>query len=235
MANCQRFLAGAYLDTRVKIDSMCTIFGVRFTGGHHHLTETIKRYQDDPHVDCRDTLLWSFLKEFHPNSTQDALGLRSSEEPLQLFSYPWGDLGKSELGQSKQALHSRFCGPSTDQFVREEFDRTIKLFQQVRELGYRPYRYPHSFVGGFWLKSNDGQKVFVVLQGNHRVSALACCGSVELDVRPVRTCPWTINEADVLDWPLVRSGLCSATDASEIFSAFFRDNGPFVADRLGRC
>ena len=235
LGNGWRFLSGAWLDTSVDVDRMCTIFGVRFSGAHHHLTETIKQYQRDPWIDYRDTQLFKFHKSFQPTSTQDAMCLDAAGEHLDLFLYPWGTFRKSQIKSEKRAQYSRFCGPSTDKFIEEGFDRMTALYRQIRDLSYRPYTYPHSFVGGVWLLSKDKEKVFVVLQGNHRVAALVCCGIQKIDVRPIRKHLWTIKEENLMEWPLVKTRICSPKFASEVLNAFFRDNGPQICKRLNSC
>ena len=56
----------------------------------------------------------------------------------------------------------RFCGPSTDIFIKKEFARTISLYKDIKKMVYST-TYPHSFIGGTWLESKNGDRVFVVM------------------------------------------------------------------------
>ncbi|WP_327648345.1 MULTISPECIES: hypothetical protein [unclassified Aurantimonas] len=201
-----------------------TIFGVRFTGGNHHLVETLSLHLQDAIVDVRHTPLWRHHETFRPASTNEALSLSSSvETEFPLFTYPWGTFRKHEVRSSKDTRTSRFCGPSSESSILEEFKSTCALYTQLRESGYNPYRYPNSFIGGTWLESLSGEREFVVLQGNHRVSCLASLGHASFEVRPLRGHHWIIRERDVERWAWVRQGWTSTNEALQVFRCFFQE------------
>jgi hypothetical protein len=102
----------------------------------------------------------------------------------------------------------------------------------MKEQGYRPWQFGHTFIGGTFLISEDGERRFVVLQGNHRLAALAHLGMDRIAVRGVRGYLSEIRERDVERWPLVRAGACSPPAARAIFRLFFEQVGWHLADSL---
>jgi hypothetical protein len=232
LGNCARFVTSPWREQGVEPDMATTIFGCGFgESGWHHLRRTLQEIDRDPHVAPQATSLWRFLKHFTPGSISDLAGVRG-EEPLPLFVYPWGAFNTAAGAAAKNPWTSRFCGPSTDEFIAEEFHRTVQLYQALRETGYRPYRYPNSFIGGTWLMANDGRRRFVVMQGNHRMAALAHLGAQVVAVRSIHQALPAVHESDLPRWPLVASGRCSPTHAREVFEFFFRHNGWHVAGLL---
>ncbi len=128
---------------------------------------------------------------------------------------------------------SRFCGPSQDNFVIEEFERVKTLYSQMKENGYKPTTFPNSFIGGTWLIRSNGQRRFVVLQGNHRMAILAHLGYTKVAVRTLPGYIPMIQEKDIKKWPLVRLGFCPESHASDVFNLFFEVAGFHIAKRLG--
>ena len=92
--------------------------------------------------------------------------------PLPLFVYPWVDLHRLKK-TTKHPLKSRFCGPSNHEFIEKEYHSSIDLYKTLNHNGYKPYHFPNSFISGTWLIAENGEKRFVVMQGNHRMAALA--------------------------------------------------------------
>jgi len=227
--NILRFLS-PWRSQALAIQDARTIFGAAFdASGWHHLRQTLAEVDARPGIDIRDTTLHRFLTEFCPPTFSLLLPPTVVDRPLPLFVYPWGT-----LAANKDAAKSRFCGPSSDGFVAEEFKRTMALYRQLKSTGYRPFRYPNSFISGTWLIANDGRKRFIVLQGNHRLAILAHIGVQDLTVRPVPGAIKEVRESEFSHWPLVRSGQCSPEHALAAFRLFFENDGHHLAALLPR-
>lgn len=211
-----------------------TLFGCSFgEGGWHHIRETLREYDAAPDIPYHETTLYRFLTGFCPSSICELLdGEGGMDRPLPLFVYPWGTFRTGESDTTKSALTSRFCGPSTDVFVAQEFERIKALYHSLACEGYRPWRYGHSFVGGTFLLARDGTRRFVVLQGNHRLAVLAHLGCERIDVRDAPACLPSVREEDIERWALVKAGACTAPLARRVFRLFFDADGRHVARRL---
>jgi hypothetical protein len=210
-----------------------TIFGCSYgDDGWHHIRRTLAEYDARPDIGVRETTLFRYLTEFCPSSICDLASWASAEAPLPLFVYPWGTFRKGETQSPKNAANSRFSGPSSHEFVGEEFARTIKLYERMKRVGYQPWRFPNSFIGGTMLVRANGERRFVVMQGNHRMAVLAHLGATGIAVRDVPgNLPW-IRETDVSRWPLVADGTCRPESALRIFNFFFESTGHRIAEQL---
>ena len=101
-----------------------------------------------------------------------------------------------------------------------------------------PTKFPNSFIQGAWLEANDGNRRFVVLQGNHRLAILAHMRTEPVAVRVISQALGHVREAEIENWPLVANGRCSLDNARRIFNFFFSENGWHIArhiDANSRC
>ncbi|MDD3289160.1 MAG: hypothetical protein PHX43_09225 [Alphaproteobacteria bacterium] len=227
VGNAWRLLSSPWLQKTADINQCSTLFASSFgKPGWHHIRRTLEEFDDNPNLNFKDSSLYRFLKEFKPQSISDLIP--GSTVKLPLFVYPWGTFKKGETASSKDAWQSRFCGPSSDDFIEEEFNRIIALYRKLRQTGYQPYKYPNSFINGTWLISKTGDKRFIVLQGNHRVAVLAHLGATALSVRPLPGNNWKIREEEAANWPLVKTNQCPLSHALEIFRLFFEENGNHI-------
>jgi hypothetical protein len=227
LGNIYRLLTAIKYQKTIKISEACTIFGASFGDeGWHHIRQTLKEYDDNPDIDYRTTTLYFFLKYFTPDSICELIeGDKTSKCMLPLFVYPWGTFIKNEYISNKDPLMSRFCGPSSTQFIKDEFDRIISLYKQIKQDGYRPYVYGNSFIGGVFLKKKNGKRRFVVLQGNHRIAILAHLGTAKLEVRNVKGRLTKVIECNLSDEALIKLGKCTKRSAKKIFEMFFEQDG----------
>ena len=146
----------------IKIDQAVTIFGRGFQDkSMHPVVETIKSYINNPTLDYRESMLYRYHNNFIPQDTADALGTNSSCI-CPLFLYPWGGFRPSYKG-GKDRVKSRFCGPTDVELIKNEFDLTIGLYNDIKDNGYKLIS-KRSIIGGTFLIREDGVKKFVVLQ-----------------------------------------------------------------------
>ncbi len=242
--NLIRWVNAPWRQHTIPISEARTHFGSGFgPEGWHPLVETFKLYQVNPALDWKNTPLFLFLKNFTPHSICDLLETGQTDEKtaseagikpqanLPLFHYPWGTFTRKT--SPKDPWRSRFCGPSSDEFIREEFERSIRLFERIRKEGYRPWKLGGSFISGTFLISSKGDKRFIVLQGNHRMAALAALGVLELPVRIIPSLYLDYVLEDGMDhWPLVEKGLCARNTAKAVFDLYFKENGHHIRHLL---
>jgi hypothetical protein len=225
LGNVYRLLTSFGYQKKINITEAKTIFGASFsTNGWHHICCTLKEYDINPNIDYQDTSMYAFLKYFNPESISDLADIHARPN-LNLFVYPWGTFRHGEYVSKKNKYLSRFCGPSSDQFVKDEFERTISLYENIKKTGYKPWRYGNTFIGGTFLINQHGFRRFIVLQGNHRMAIFAHLGIKNIQVRGIKGYLSEIKENEMSQWLLVKSGLCSLDAAKKIFDMFFSENG----------
>ena len=232
IGNVYRLLTSPVFQKTISIDEVRSIFGGSFgSNGWHHISATLKEYDANHDIDYRDTTMYVFLKKFKPSSICDFVD-GSSAMSLPLFVYPWGTFKSGECTSKKDPNLSRFCGPSSDDFIKEEFDRTIALYEKIKRNGYQPWLFGNTFVGGTFLVRADGSKRFIVLQGNHRIAILGHLGSETVVVRRIAGNLFRVKEVNISEWLLVKSGQCPKDAAKDIFDLFFSQNGNHLLKTL---
>ena len=231
LGNLYRSANKKWMQYSISPEIATNIFGARFgKNGWHHITKTFEEIDSFHNIDIKETSLYRYLKNFCPKSISDLVGI-TDEEPLPLFIYPWGSFSK-DYNLNKSAKKSRFCGPSTDIFIKKEFARTISLYKDIKNNGYTPTTYPHSFIGGTWLESNNGDRLFVVMHGNHRMSVLSNLNYKSIEVRTIPNSKRIIKEKEIQNWLLVRNNKCSEENARKIFKYFFENKGDHIRDLI---
>lgn len=229
VGNICRFFSTLLYQKKILIKDATTIFGASFgKDGWHHIIKTLEQYDKDPTISYKETPLYNFLKNFCPKSIYDLTDDKVCKNALPLFVYPWGTFKINESISPKDPSKSRFCGPSNNEFIKEEYDRTIALYERLKKTGYQPWSFGNGFIGGAFLCSEKGERRFVVLQGNHRMAIFAHLNYKTIEVRSVRGFLAKVSETDLPDWLLVKSGKCSSDSAKKIFSLFFKENGNHI-------
>ena len=229
VGNGLRRLTRPWCQSNIRMQEATTLFGCSYGDeGWQHIRQTLREYDANPSLELAASTLDLYLKRFLPQSISFLANV-FDQEPLPLFVYPWGTFTKRIIDTPKDPWTSRFCGPSTDQFVIEEYQRTIRLYLEMRKNGYRPTEFPNSFIQGAWLEANDGSRRFVVLQGNHRLAVLAHMRAEPVAVRVISQALGHIREAEIENWPLVANGRCKLENARRIFHLFFSENGWHIA------
>ncbi len=237
LGNIYRFLTAIIFQKEILSNEARTIFGASFgKNGWHHIQKTLEEYDANPKINYKDTTLYNYLRNFTPQSICDLSGPDIKEKcNLPLFVYPWGTFKKNEGVSYKEPLSSRFCGPSQDSFINDEFERTISLYEKIKKTGYQPWLYGNTFIGGTFLINERGDRRFVVLQGNHRMAILAHLNYERVAVREVKGFLVKVLESDYKNWLLVKSGQCQNDVAKNIFSLFFKENGNHINKFLEEC
>jgi hypothetical protein len=204
--------------------------------GWHYLVELLREHAARPGLRLEDSILFRFHQRFQPAGMAEALLPAETttrfRPPLGIL--PWGSFQSAwspAAPLAKDWRRSRFCGPSPLEVVRDEFERACAVYESLRASGYDPWR--HTFAGGVVLRRRDGALRYVVLQGNHRLAALAFLGVPAVLSRGLAGYHTLIDEREVERWWFVRSGECSAPDARAYLDAYFTSDGRGQARRFG--
>lgn len=214
-------LIGRCCRFKVPIEKVRTVFGANYSqSSNNHIKLTLEKYDRNRKLDYRETPLFDFLKNFSPAYLRDYVDGINTD--LSLFDYPWGELVAGMAG--KEMAGSRFCGPSTDEFIKEEYDRIIKLYEAIRNEGYRPKEVSGGYSAGTFLVNKSLNYRFIILQGNHRAPILAHLGLkfISVTLHPFFIKP-LILESNASSWPAVKDGKCTVEDALKVFDLYFRD------------
>ena len=231
LATGWRVLTAPWRQRTIDLDIATTIFGCSFgAAGWNHLVEFLREYDARSGLRWDDSILHRYHKNFHPASVCDLLNLPLADAcEIPLFTYPWGTFVLNQTDKDRQVGRSRFCGPSTDEFIEAEHHRTIRLYQQIRHNGYTPWRYGCTFISGTFLVDRAGETRFIVMGGNHRLAALAALGVRRVTVRTEpRLLLTRVDEREADRWPLVLGGHCPRPVALAIFRLYFEQNGEHV-------
>lgn len=222
--------------------SRCVHYGAfRYGRDERHPYESYVRRlaRDGNRRAARDELI-EFLRHYRPETFGDAVGV-TLKGRHGLWHFPWSKHLPENNGWFEDPLGypdivTQFCAEGILWFrIEQEFFWLERAFYSIRRHGYKP-----GGVGGVigWrFRRADGEEAFLLLDGNHRVSALAALGhaTVELMYFPRAT----VRETEAARWPQVASGLFSAADARNVFNAYFEGNAKVrtteVAARLLEC
>lgn len=213
----------------VPIDICMNPLGFSFgPGGWHHLVALLKEYDQNPYLHPEESVLYRFYQKYQPldmGELLDQIGYSPSFRPP-FFVYPWGSFKASTYYKGatpKNQRNSRFSGPADEWRLNTDFCQTIRLYQQIKKEGYRPWI--RDFIGGVFLQSASGEQRYVVLDGNHRVAVLAHLGMRQVRTAYLKGHFKIIHELEVDEWHYVRNGMCSRADALAYFHAFFQLSG----------
>lgn len=106
--------------------------------------------------------------------------------------------------------------------IIEEFNKIKNLYHSIKTNGFK-YFSRNGVLGGYFLHSKNGKKVFIVTQGNHRLSVLSYLDYKNILVYTMKGYLENVYEKDVHNWPFVRNGKITVDDALIIFNLYFKN------------
>lgn len=132
-----------------------------------------------------------------------------------------------ELGVSPEEIRGHIKGgPVTESFGEITFRRMARLYDSVRDTGYRPESSPGGHLRGQCFVSGDDFCV-VVGSGKHRVCALLALGWDKIPVCfGAPKLPVVTRREEVDTWPQVRAGLYTREEAWREFDELFARSHP---------
>ena len=211
--------------TVVSIDRCYHFRGYRYGGfGHNPYEDYILGLSAGRELlELRSTFAKPMLNNA-PRNMGEALGLDMKHVPP--WEFPW-DRAPSTGWQPildpamNPDIVCHYCPTGVlASHVNREFAWLEASFESIRREGYKPdslgYIRCLRFVG-------DGLSSYLVLDGNHRISALHAIGTGHVSVKVL---PRTIRRSDVARWPRVRDGTYSIATALLVFDRYFAQSNP---------
>jgi len=187
-----------------------------------------------------------FIVWNRPRNFADALDIQINAS-IPLWSYPWEGpvpenhgwhLGLDEIPD----ILTHFCEAGVKRSrIEEEYLWLHRAYQSIKHNGYRPKDQSRTFFGDTGEKyvvrqNNDGPKghsyikvremtdgftrVYLVEDGNHRLSALVALGVGEVLVEHLPR--ETVYLSDLPNWPQVKSGIYLPTEAEQLLRAYLQ-------------
>jgi hypothetical protein len=221
-------LAFRILGRRVRVPiAQCVHYGAfRYGRGEAHPYESYARLLTGPEgrAAAREWLV-DFLRHYRPRHFGEALGATLSGRHG-LWHYPWARRKPANDGWFADPLGypdiiTQFCEEGILWFrIEQEFFWLERAVYSIRRHGYRPE--PGVVITARRLVRADGTEAFLILDGNHRISALAALGhaEVELCYLPIAT----VRESKLAGWRQVGSGGYTREDARAVLQAYFNGN-----------
>ena len=243
----QRSVDPYYIPFKVDVESMTSRIGFSYQNeGWHPFVETLREYAADPELRYEDSTLARLYENYCPKNVQEVLLNRHSLPMKPFCDWPpanvlirwvWA-LNTSSVDAHLARLKSRplkegwiFFGPHHEDYGKREFNRLTGVYDSIRKNGYNPELAGHEPVNGYFLKRGNKLR-FVLLQGNHRVSALKALGITEVDVLIRRGHPAIIDYNDLNRWTSEGGGIYSSFAANALFCSLFEESGLDKAIRL---
>jgi hypothetical protein len=179
-----------------------------------------------------------FLQHYRPRDMGQALGI-SLTRHYPLWLYPWKRFPKEKFSLS----NGWFGDPSQSPDILTHFsDRGIlrwrieeewrwmeRAYVFIKKEGYNPC-WHRSYVTVRELRRKDKSGAFLLLDGNHRVSAMSAlsfgnvlCKRLYFDI---------VHEEGIDSWFGVRKGYYTREDALSILGAYFTGNHNYRTDSI---
>lgn len=193
-----------------------------------------------------------FLQHYRPKSLGESLGISLSRF-YPLWAFPWDasdgsprlsgiDRGWMDSPADVPDIITHFSalGILRDR-IEEEYGWLENAYYSIRDCGYQPGR----FAGHIQVRklvSSEHKCRYLVLDGNHRLSALVATGHTEVVVR--YNTRQTVHGDERSRWPQVVDETFSLEDSEKIFDAYFAGNlrarttvdaAPILSDRTALC
>lgn len=175
-----------------------------------------------------------FIRHYRPQDIGEALGVATSRS-VPLWHLPWKSwrvLSRPRGWQSSPSgvvdLLGYFCPQGIEWLrIEEEFGWLENAFFSIKQKGYQPQNF--SYIEVFELRAEVNSR-FLVIDGNHRLSALHALGVRQVQVRQRLFRKARRDLARY--WPLVLSGHIQYCDAINIFDAYFHGNASPIQSPL---
>lgn len=209
--------------------------GFRYGRNEYHPYESyvLKLHQGVDQADIRFEFE-NFLKWYRPKDFGQALGVKLDRRyPLWLF--PWSRAWKFIMPKlnagwcvSKKDIPDIITHFSEEGIPKCMVEQEIKwldgTYKSIADQGYLPDKY--GCPRGKLMLGKGGQRAILIVDGNHRISALSALKYSSLQIIYAR---WNVIDINALEtWHGVRSGFFSKDDAERIFLAYFNGNHNYI-------
>lgn len=178
---------------------------------------------------------WRFIEYllyYRPRNMREALGINFPIKEYPIWNFPWQKTFKENILKESgwfsttyecKDVQRHFCKQGILSFrIDHEFIRLEQVYNSIKEYGYQPDLFSYVHVQQF--KSSDGKASYLVLAGNHRISAMSALGYKTVMVSLSKN---TVYEKDLENWHGVKKSLFSKEDALCLFNAYFNGNNNY--------
>lgn len=210
-------------------------FCVHYSGfryGCHEFNPLENRARDlhrgDSFLETRRRFV-DFLLYYRPRGMAEALGINLRKH-CPLWAYPWWNVAEDRLtpgfgwfddSEDVPDVITHFSEAGILAYrIDQEFFWQEQALWMIGKHGYRSDLY--SYIEVCELRRREHPSAFIVMDGNHRISALFALGHESVRVR--RDKLLVIHEDRMNEWPGVKSGRVPPDDAHAIFMAYFQGN-----------
>ncbi|GAB1408848.1 hypothetical protein MASR1M90_00020 [Desulfovibrionales bacterium] len=143
------------------------------------------------------------------------------------WDYPWNFRSKKNHIYSAYSNPDIVCHTSKEgvliSHINREFIWLEQALRQIKNFGYLPDKY--SYITVLKLKYYDNRS-YIVLDGNHRISALSALGYKRCKVRIFNK--FFLNFRYRFLWITLLNQKYSIGDAEKVFLRYFRDTNPII-------
>jgi hypothetical protein len=165
-----------------------------------------------------------FLRYFRPRDLGQLLQVALSNQ-VPMWVYPWDanapirpNGGWVNDVDSVVDIITHFCEQGIQRSkIDGEYVWLERAYHTIATMGYEPRRF--SYITVIELRDHD-ESVFIVKDGNHRLSSLVAFGHTHVLVASDEN--ETVDVRRRASWPHVVSGLYSPTEAQTLFHAYFK-------------
>jgi hypothetical protein len=179
-----------------------------------------------------------FLLHYRPRHMGEALGLDNLSRDYPMWTYPWDIINLEnpynawcDFPDTCPDILTHFCESGILSLrIDEEFFWGERALYSIASSGYkvgkrnvsRDNSSSYFPIKTFELRKCDDRSAYILLDGNHRVSALSALGYKVVTVEQAAT--HIAFEKDCGDWYGVKKGFYTREDALSIFNLYFKGN-----------
>lgn len=200
--------------------------GIAYTYEQHHFMQyyrngasALKHFYDKHQP--KNIFEKHYLKA--PNKQNIPVG-GSYEEPW-LYGVPWLYTYKGNHNWDNDVISKhgeQAFGPVSEQKLRLEKNRLDYVLNSIKKTGFRPYG-SDGYPRGYFLMDLNGEWVFLLGAGLHRVAAMVHLGYKAIPVQFKQFFPRLIKLSDCAEWPMVKEGCITKDEAISIFMKYMKE------------
>lgn len=197
-------------------------------GSWHYFCAALREGRLKP---CKTSIYKKYVESFKPSSLAEVfvdinkspaepwLALRRYSSLYFANAMPWST--NERLKSVGPGMNLSHFGPLTSSQVAIEMERLQSASNSIIQYGYLPELHYDGYVRGFFLVRGSDYR-FMVTSGKHRMPAISegMLSEIDVIIEPNNFLP-IVDIDDLKDWPQVRSGLYSETEASALFNSYF--------------
>ena len=188
----------------------------------------------------------NFLLKYRPRNMGEAIGVTLSKE-YPMWVYPWNSKSIKFVPRFISNIYTKLLfsrrngwkdrlidvpdilthfsekGIPAD-MIQREYEWLHGAYDSIKNNGYLPEIY--GVPVGRILSDCEGNISCLMLDGNHRISALSALGYKKLVIEYCERDTIYLN--DLEQWPLVANGIYTLDDARMVFEAYYKGNTNYV-------